>query len=49
MITETAFEPSTTLQTSGGGVSLELVLLIGLAAIVVIAVAWLLTSGTGSD
>lgn len=49
MITESALGTSTVMQTSGGGISLEVVLVVGLAAIVVLALAWMLTSGSGTD
>lgn len=48
-ITRTAFETATVLQTSGGGgVSMDLILLIGIAAVIVIALVWMLTQGTSS-
>jgi|GEM_PF-4377933 len=51
MITPTAFEAGTVLQTSGGsGISMEVILLIGIAAVVVIALIWMLTQqGSGAD
>lgn len=54
MITPTTLRMGSALQTSpsgsSGGVSLELVLLLGVAAVVVIALAWMLAqSGSSSD
>jgi len=54
MITETAFNAGTVLQTttsSGGtGISWEIILLIGIAAVVVLALIWMFTQqGQGSD
>lgn len=45
MITPNAFEAGTVLQTSGGGsgISMEVILLVGIAAVVVIALIWMLT------
>ena len=53
MITPTALTAGTVLQTSGGsggGISMGLILLLGVAAIIVIALVWMLTKqSAGSD
>ena len=54
MITPTALDAGTVLQTTtsggGSGISMEIVLLIGIAAVVVLALIWLFTQqGKGSD
>lgn len=51
MITPSAVETGTVLQTSGGsGISMEVILLIGIAAVVVLALIWMLTQqGQSSD
>lgn len=52
MITPSALNAGTVLQTSGGGgISMGLILLLGVAAIIVIGLVWLLTkqSKGGSD
>ena len=53
MITSTALNAGTVLQTSGGsggGISMGLLLVIGVAAIILIALVWMLTNkGSSSD
>ncbi len=49
MITPAALQTGSVLQSSGGGISLEVILLVGLAAVVVLALAWMLTSGGSSS
>lgn len=47
MITSLAARTGTVLQTSGSGISWNLIILLGIAAVAIIAVAWLLTSNSG--
>ena len=52
MITPTVRKASTVLQSSdgGSGISMEIVLLIGIAAVILIALVWMLTQkGQGAD
>lgn len=49
-ITNTAIDAGTVLQTSGGfDISLDLILLIGIAAAVVLVLIWLFTQNQGAD
>lgn len=52
MITPPALKAATVLQTSGGGsgIPMEIILVIGIAAIVILALIWMLTQqGQSSD